>query len=132
MPQGAVPERYRDIIDSTALGHLATLGPDGRPQVNPVWFISDRQHVWLSVKPDTVKYRNLRANPAVAMSVSDPSHPGRYVEIRGEVVAVELYETLAWVNQLARKYTGADFTGGHDGEPRYKITIRVDAWTGQG
>ena len=132
MPKGAVPDRYRDILDSKALGHLATLGPDGRPQVNPVWFISDGAHVYLSVKPDTGKYRNLRANPAVAMSVADPAHPDRYVEIRGEVVAFELYDTLAWVNQLAHKYTGADFTGGVDGEHRYKVTIRVDAWTGQG
>ena len=132
MPKGAVPERYRDILDSRALGHLATTGPDGRPQVNPVWFIRDGQYVYLSVKPETAKYRNLRTNPAVAMSVGDSRHPDRYVEIRGEVVAFELYETLEWVNQLARKYTGADFTAGRDGEPRYKVTIRIDTWTGQG
>jgi PPOX class probable F420-dependent enzyme len=132
MPTGEVPERYRDILASTALGHLATIGRDGRPQVNPVWFFSDGQHVSLSVKPETAKYRNLRANPTVAMSVSDLARPDRYVEIRGDVVEFELYETLAWVNQLARKYTGADFTGGTDGEPRYKVVIRIDAWTGQG
>ena len=132
MPKGAVPERYRDILESTALGHLATIGPDGHPQVNPVWFLSDGQSVYLSVKPETAKYRNLRANPVVAMSVVDLARPDRYIEVRGEVVEFELFETLAWVNQLARKYTGADFTGGVDGEPRYKVTIRVDAWTGQG
>jgi PPOX class probable F420-dependent enzyme len=132
MPKGAVPERYRDILDSKALGHLATIGPDGRPQVNPVWFLSDGRYVSLSVKPETAKYRNLRANPAVAMSVGDLVLPERYIEVRGEVVGFELYEALAWVNQLAHKYTGADFTGGRDGEHRYKVTIRIDAWTGQG
>jgi PPOX class probable F420-dependent enzyme len=132
LPKGEVPERYRDILASTALGHLATIGADGRPQVNPVWFLSDGQHISLSVKPETVKYRNLRANPFVAMSVSDLERPDRYIEIRGEVVKFELFETLAWVNQLARKYTGADFTGGTDGEARYKVVIRIDAWTGQG
>jgi PPOX class probable F420-dependent enzyme len=132
MPSGRVPEHYLDLLASTALGHLATIGPDGRPQVNPVWFISDGEHIYLSVKPDTVKYRNLRANPAVAMSVGDPTAPFRYVELRGEVVEFELYDTLTWVNHLARKYTGADFTGGKDGEHRYKVTIRVDSWTGQG
>ena len=88
--------------------------------------------MYLSVKPETVKYRNLRANPFVAMSAVDLGRPGRYVEVRGEVIAFELFETLDWVTELARKYTGADFTGGVDGEPRYKVTIRVDAWTGQG
>jgi PPOX class probable F420-dependent enzyme len=132
MPKGAVPERYRDILDSTALGHLATISLDGRPQVNPVWFLSDGRSVFLSVKPETAKYRNLRANPFVAMSVGDLARPDRYLEIRGEAVEFELFETLAWVNQLARKYTGSDFTGGTDGEHRYKVTIRIDAWTGQG
>jgi PPOX class probable F420-dependent enzyme len=131
MPRGAVPDRYRDILDSPALGHLATIDLDGRPQVNPVWFISEGQYVYLSVKPDTVKYRNLRSNPAVAMSVGDLARPDRYIEVRGEVVNFELYDTLAWVNQLAQKYTGADFAGGIDGEFRYKVTIRVDSWTGQ-
>jgi hypothetical protein len=88
--------------------------------------------VYLSVKPETAKYRNLRSNPSVAMSVGDLVRPNSYVEVRGEVVAFELFETLTWVNQLARKYTSADFTGGTDGEHRYKVTIRVDAWTGQG
>ena len=98
-------------------GFLATIGSDGKPQVNPVWFIADAGHVYLSVKPETVKYRNLRANPAVAMAIGDPGSPGRYVEVRGEVILFELYETLEWVNVLAHKYTGADFIGGLDGEP---------------
>lgn len=132
MPKGAVPDRFGDILASKALAHLATIGPDGRPQVNPVWFIADNQRVYLSVKPETGKYRNLRANPAVAISIADLTNAGRYLEIRGEVIAFELYETLGWVNQLSHKYTGADFTAGKDGEPRYKVTIRVDSWTGPG
>jgi hypothetical protein len=106
-------------------------GPRIHCVLNQVWFLSDGRSVYLSVKPETVKYRNLRANPAVAMSVEDPARPDRCVEVRGEVVGFELFETLTWVNQLARKYTGADFTGGVDGEPRYKVTIRIDAWTGR-
>lgn len=132
MPRGPVPERYRDILESIALGHLATIDADGRPQVNPVWFISNGEHIHLSVKADTIKYRNLRANPFVAMSVGDAMQPFRYVELRGEVVAFELFDTLDWVNQLAWKYTGSDFNGGAEGEHRYKVTIRVDSWTGQG
>ncbi len=132
MPKGSVPERFHDLLQSRLLGHLATIGPNGRPQVNPVWFISDGSEILLSIKPDTAKYRNLRANPAVAMSVLDPEKPFRYLEMRGEVVEFELFETISWVNQLAQKYTGADFTSGVDGEQRYKVRVRVDSWTGQG
>lgn len=132
MPAGLPPARYRDLLESTALGHLATIGPGGKPQVNPVWFIWDGERLLLSIKPETAKYRNLRANPAVAMSISDPAHPDRYLELRGEVVSFELFDNLSWVNQLARKYTGADYTRGVDGEHRYKVTVRVDGWTAQG
>lgn len=132
MPKGPVPERFRDLLQSKVLGHLATIGASGRPQVNPVWFISDGSEILLSIKPETAKYRNLRANPAVAMSILDPERQFRYVEMRGEVVAFELFENLSWVNQLALKYTSAEYTGGVDGEQRYKVTVRVDDWTGQG
>ncbi|MCC6945209.1 MAG: hypothetical protein IT335_11570, partial [Thermomicrobiales bacterium] len=71
------------------------------------------------------------ANPAVAMSILDPATASRYLEMRGEVIEFELYETLEWVNHLARTYTGAEFTGGSDGQQRYKVVVRVDAWTGQ-
>lgn len=128
MPQGAVPDRYRDLLESTVLGHLATVDPEGRPQVNPVWFLWDPvgQAVLLSIKAETRKLRNLRTNPNVAMSFSDPARPDRYLEIRGAAVELELYDTIEWVNVLARKYTGAEFVHGADGEHRYKVTIRVD------
>jgi PPOX class probable F420-dependent enzyme len=132
MPKGSVPDRYRDILASTVLGHLATVDPRGRPQVNPVWFIAGGEHIYLSVRAETAKYRNMLGNPNVAISFSDPARPNRYLEIRGVVTEFELYEDLTWVNQLARKYTGADYTRGTVGEQRYKVTIRVDSWTAQG
>ena len=131
MPSGPVPDRYADILASKTLGHLATVNAAGKPQVNPVWFIWDGQQILLSIKPETSKYRNLSANPYVAISFSDSNRPERYLEIRGRAVEFELFETLTWVNQLARKYTGAEFTNGVDGEPRYKVTIAVDSWTAQ-
>lgn len=131
MPKGAAPDQYRDILKSRVLGHLATVDSHGRPQVNPVWFIWDGAHILLSVKPETSKYRNMRANPNVAISFSDLARLERYLEIRGTVVEFELFDNLSWVNQLARKYTGAEFTHGADGEHRYKVTIRIESWTGQ-
>jgi PPOX class probable F420-dependent enzyme len=98
---------------------------------NPVWFLWDGELVLLSVKEETKKYRNLRRDPHLAISFLDLANPQRYVEIRGEAIAFELYETLEFVNLLAHKYTGADFQHGHAGERCYKLTIRVDGWTGQ-
>jgi PPOX class probable F420-dependent enzyme len=131
MPSGPVPTEFHDILESTTLGHLATIDGQGLPNVNPVWFLWDGEHVLLSVRPVTKKYKNLRNNPHLAISLLDPSDPYRYVEIRGEIVEWELYTTLDFVNLLSQKYTGADYTRGAVGEERYKVTIRVNSWTGQ-
>jgi PPOX class probable F420-dependent enzyme len=132
MPKGRVPAQYHDILESTTLGHLATLDAEGLPQVNPVWFLWDGQHILISIKANTQKYRNLRRNPRLALSFHDLTQRERYVEIRGEVIEFELYEDLTFVNQLARKYTRADFQHGYPGEHRYKLTIQINGWTGQG
>ena len=131
MPNAPVPGRFHDLLEGPALGHLATVAGDGRPEVNPVWFLWDGEHVLISVRASTRKYRNLRRDPRVAMSLLDKQNPQRYVEVRGEVVEFERYDDLTFVNQLSRKYTGVDYQYGHAGEERYKLTIRIDAWTGQ-
>jgi len=131
MPPLPVREDLLPLLEEGALGHLATISPTGQPQVNPVWFLWENDHLLISVKPETVKYRNLRANPRVAMSILDPADNYRYLEVRGEVVDFTLFTDLTFVNRLARKYTGADFRSGVAGEERYRITIRVDTWTGQ-
>ena len=125
MPKGAVPEPYLDILASTALGHLATVGPDGRPQVNPVWFLSDGRSVSLSVKPETAKYRNLRANPSVAMSVGDPARPDRYLEIRGTVERFEEDPDLEFISAMSRKYIGVHPYPNHrPGDERVVVFVR--------
>ena len=131
MPSGPVPERFHDLLESTALGHLATVGEAGRPEVNPVWFLWDGTQVLISVLAETRKYRNLRRDPRLAMSILDAANPQRYVEVRGEVVDFALYDDLTFVNELSRKYTGGDYRHGHAGQRRYKLTIRVEGWTGQ-
>jgi PPOX class probable F420-dependent enzyme len=130
MPQPPIPSEFDVLLASKALAHLATIDADGKPNVNPVWFLWDGTSVLLSVLEETGKYRNLRANPRVALSISNPDEPMRYLEIRGEVTAFELYEDLTFVNQLALKFTGTEYTRGQAGQRRYKLTIHVDRWTG--
>ncbi len=131
MPKGAVPAHYHDILQSNALGHVATTDADGRPEVNPLWFIWDGEHILLSIKGETRKHRHLRRDPRIAISFSDLNDPERYLEIRGEVIEFTPYATLDFVNELARKYTGEDFQHGYAGQERYKLTVRVDSWTAQ-
>lgn len=132
MPKGPLPNSHLDLLEAPVLGHLATIDADNRPQVNPVWFLWDGEQLLFSIKPETSKFRNLRRNPAVALSILDPKSSHRYLELRGTAVDFELYTTLAFVNRLSHKYTHANFTGGRDGAERYKVTVRVDSWTAAG
>ena len=131
MPIPPVPTSFNDILESATLGHLATLDALGRPQVNPVWFIWDGEHILLSVKADTRKYRNVRRIPHVAISFVDPVDPHHYLELRGQVALFDLYLDLSFVNRLAQKYTGRDMDELEKGLERYKLTIEIRSWTGQ-
>ena len=83
-----IPASHSDLLETTALAHVATIGPDGLPQNNPVWFGWDGTHVLFSQTTGRQKYRNLQANPAVALSIVDSGNAYRYLEIRGTVVEI--------------------------------------------
>lgn len=112
MPATPVPASFFPLLESTALAHLATIGQDGAPQVNPIWFLwRGNETVQFGVKDGTVKLANFRRDPRIALSIVDSENPGHYIELRGEVISIELYTDLSLVNELARKYTGKDFAG---------------------
>ncbi len=131
MPALPIPSDYLDLLENPTVAHLATVDEQGRPQANPVWFLWDGENITMSMQANTIKYRNLRANPAMALSMIDPADPHRYLEIRGEAVDWELYLTLDYVNELAMKYTGTTFDDSTAGEERYKVTFKPRWWTGQ-
>src|ERR1700741_2045173 len=81
----AIPDKYKDLFQKKAFANLATLMPDGRPQVTPVWCDFDGSHVLINTAKGRVKDRNMQNDPRVSMSIMDPDNPYRYVEVRGHV-----------------------------------------------
>ena len=131
MPRPPIPAEYNDLLESTSLANIATVDANGRPQVNPVWFIWDGTNILIGVREATAKYRNLRSNPNLALAILGAANPHRYLELRGTIVKFHHYTDLGFVNQLARKYTGKDFPPDTAGESRYRLTMHVPSWTGQ-
>ncbi len=62
---GQIPEGYRDLLETTALIHVATLGPNGEPQSNPVWFDWDGEHIKFSQIKTRQKYKNVSRDPLI-------------------------------------------------------------------
>ncbi|MDA8310390.1 MAG: PPOX class F420-dependent oxidoreductase [Actinomycetota bacterium] len=118
-----VPPSHRDLLDAD-VAVLATIGPDGRPQLSAVWFLWEDDHVRLSLHKGRQKTKNLLANPACSLLILDRAAPTRYLELRGDAEIAEDpdYEFAA---RAGKKY-GADLREFDDGGPgRVVVTIRA-------
>ena len=117
-------DKYRDIFGKKAFCHLATVGPDGRPQVTPVWCDFDGTYVRINTARGRVKDKNLKANPVVALSAQDPDNPYRYVQVRGRVTEITEQGADAHIDALAKKYIGKDkYPNRRPGEVRVMVKI---------
>ncbi len=128
-----IPENFRDLLGAKALAHIATIGPEGEPQSNPVWFGWDGTHVLFSQTKTRQKYRNVQRDPRIALSITDPQNPYRYLEIRGRVARIEDDQDLSFINSMAKKYLGKDKYPWHQpGDERVVIHVQPERTTHQG
>jgi PPOX class probable F420-dependent enzyme len=107
MPE--IPSDFLDLLQQKkAFAQLATAMPDGSPQVTPVWFDFVGGHVRVNTARGRVKARNMKEGSPVALAISDPDNPYRYIQIRGRVTRVTEEGAGAHIDSLARKYIGQD------------------------
>jgi PPOX class probable F420-dependent enzyme len=102
------PEKYLDLFkpETKAFLYLATSMSDGSPQVTPVWFDNDGEHILINTNEGRVKDRNMKARAKVAMVIQDPKNPYRYLGIRGKVVSYTREGGDEHIDMLARRYRG--------------------------
>jgi PPOX class probable F420-dependent enzyme len=121
-----IPEKYLDLFQKPAFAHLATLMPDGSPQVTPVWIDYDGEYVLVNSARGRQKDRNMQGNPHVALAISDPVNPYRFVQVRGAVVEITEQGAAEHIEELSQKYTGAGYRGWAPGMVRVIYKIRPD------
>jgi PPOX class probable F420-dependent enzyme len=97
-----------DILEKKGFAHLATLMPDGSPQVTPVWYEYDGECLVVNSARGRRKDLNMRRDARVALSIQDPDNPYRYLEVRGKVVEVTEDGADAHIDKLANRYLGVD------------------------
>ncbi len=121
---GVIPDKYLDLFDKKAFANLATLNPDGTPQVTPVWVDYDGSHLLVNSARGRRKDKNMENNRAVALSIQDPDNPYRYLEVRGRVDEITEQNADQHIDKMAKKYMGVDkYPLSQPGEVRviYKI-----------
>ncbi|MFC9424926.1 PPOX class F420-dependent oxidoreductase [Streptomyces sp. NPDC056987] len=119
-------ENLKQLLDTPVFVNIATIQPDGSPQVSPVWVKRDGDDVLISTTVDRQKEKNLRRDPRVTVVVQPADAPYTYAEIRGAAtLTTEGGQEL--INELSLKYTGkpyADFNpdSANDAE---RVVVRI-------
>lgn len=119
-----IPDNFLDLFHKKAFANLATVMPDGSPQVTPVWVDYDGTHVIVNSARGRQKDRNMQRNAHVALAIADPDNPYRYLAVRGIVEAITREGADAHIDRMAKKYTGQDKYSGSPDEVRLIYRIR--------
>src|SRR5229473_426086 len=82
----ALPEDVKKLIDGPNFAHLATIMPDGSPQSAPVWVLREGERILVGTGEASLKARNTRRDPRVALSIVDVKDPYTEAQLRGRVV----------------------------------------------
>lgn len=128
-----IPADKLDLLQRKALADVATIGPHGEPQVNPVWFGWDGTYVKFSQTTGRQKFRNLQRDNRIALSIVDPENPFRYLEIRGTVARVDPDPDKAFIDEMANKYLGVEkYPWSQPGDERVVIVVEPQHVTGMG
>ena len=122
MTSPTVPDSHADLLQAP-VATLATVGPDGRPQLSSVWFLAEDGVVRFSLHSNRQKTRNLQANPVIDVHILDAANPMRYLEVRGDAV-IEPDDDYTFADRLGAKYGGADLRVMDAGQGRrFVVTV---------
>ena len=119
-----IPENFTDLLswEKKSFAHLALVLRDGTPQCTPLWFDYDGTHVIINSPLGRVKDKAMRRTPHVALAISDPDNPYRYIQIRGKVVEITEEGGREIIDHLSEKYRGATY---NHKENEKRVTYKI-------
>ncbi|GAA1158796.1 hypothetical protein GCM10009654_13680 [Streptomyces hebeiensis] len=122
----ALSDQLKEVLDGPVFVDIATIQPDGSPQVSPVWVKRDGDDLLISTTVGRRKEQNLRRDPRVSVVVQPADSPYTYAEIRGSAtLTTEGGQEL--IDELSLKYTGkpyAEFNPA-SGEDAARVVVRI-------
>ena len=121
-----IPDHLEYLLERPFFGSLGTERPDGTPQVNPMWFEFDGEHIRFTHTNKRAKYRNLQTNPAMSFMVFDPDDPMVYIEVRGSLVEAIDDPTGAFYVRLQNRYGNPSDVPPRDKADRVILVMSVD------
>jgi PPOX class probable F420-dependent enzyme len=129
MAERVSPERLRAfLLEGTRTAKLASVLPDGRPHVTPVWFVLDGDDLICTTWHTSAKARSLRHDQRVSVCVDDDRPPFSFAMLEGvATVSEDLAELRKWATQIGGRYMGPERAkefGARNGVPG-ELLIRI-------
>jgi len=119
-------DQAKKLLDGKNFACVATLMPKGSPQVTPVWVDRAGDIVVINATVTRQKYRNLKRDPRVALSVFDMANPYSKVLIRGKVIEITDKGAEDHIDKLSMKYHGRKYDYHRADQPRAIIRIQPE------
>jgi PPOX class probable F420-dependent enzyme len=120
----ALPDKIKQLIDGRNFAHLATIMPDGSPHSAPVWIGREGDRLIICTDEESVKGKNTRRDPRVAISIVDMKDPYSEATMRGRVVERRIDKDFSLLDTISKKYTGEPYPD-HSG-PAVALFIEVE------
>src|SRR5579864_5761896 len=121
----SLSDGIRALLDGSNFAHLATLMPDGSPQSVPVWVGRENDCVLICTGENSLKAKNTRRDPRVALSIVDFHDPYQEAQLRGRVVERRPDLDLQYMDPISLKYTGKPFPF-RSPEGRVALVIEIE------
>lgn len=121
-----IPPSHRDVLQSSQVVNLATIGPNDEPQVTALWFLFEGDTLRMSINTSRQKLKNLRRNPACSAFFMDPASPYRTIELRG-TVEIEDDPDYTFADKVGAKYGSEMRQMDKPGESRAMVTLAVES-----
>jgi PPOX class probable F420-dependent enzyme len=103
-----IPNQALDLFQKPVLANVATLMPDGTPQVTPVWVDFDGTYILINSVKGRRKVSNMQQRPQVGLDMVDNENPFHWLSVRGHVVEITEAGANDHIDKLAKKYIGQD------------------------
>jgi len=121
-----LPEELLDLLRKPSPCFVATLMPDGAPQLTQTWVTTDGEHVVINVVDGHQKAKNLARDARVAVNVVDPDNVFRYYALGGRVVAMTTEGGQDSIDEISHKYLGIPYPN-FSGQPETRVIVTIEA-----
>ena len=121
-----LPDDLIDLLRKPSPCFIATLMPDGSPQLTQTWVTTDGEHVVVNIVDGHQKARNIARDARVAVNIVDPENVFRYYAVRGRVIDTTTEGGQESIDEISQKYLGIPYPN-FTGQPEVRLIVTIEA-----